>query len=674
MQNKPRESGENKFVALLNSIIDPVVIVDEKGRILLVNNAFEGITGLSKNKVIGTVFLEMSILPPESKAIMLENLKKRMQGLPVEPYEIAFTDKNGELKYVEINAKKIDYPGQSADLVIFRDVTRRKENARQLKEYSEKMEALVEEKVKEIKESEAKFRAISTCAKDAIVVAGSEGEIVYWNPAAEKIFGYSHEEAVGKNVLKLLVPPQHYSFQQKFVALVQGSQLIQGEILEFIALRKDGIEFPAELSMALMNFKGKSCLLGIVRDVSERKKMEATIEQERSMLESATANIGASLTVISKDYRVLWANKVMKYFNGDCEGKICYVTLGHSDDVCSDCGVKKIFENGVSVDRHDWFYTDGKGRTDWVELIATPLKDKEGNVVAALELGVNVTARKQMQDQLKEYSQKLEKLVDERTAQLRQTQAKLVKAEKLAVIGELAGMIGHDLRNPLTGIKGAAYYLKTKHGPEIGATGKEMLEIIEKAIDHSNKIINDLLGYSSKLSLELTETTSKLLLRNALAFIDVPERIQIVDVTKNKPKIKADIEKISKVFVNIITNAIDAMPTTGTLTITSKAAGDNVKIVFKDIGTGMTEETLSKLKLGFPLFTTKATGMGFGLPICKRIIEAHSGKISIKSPLGKGTTVTITLPVNPKPTDEGEEKWIFNESILRTMRTAQETP
>jgi signal transduction histidine kinase len=127
-----------------------------------------------------------------------------------------------------------------------------------------------------------------------------------------------------------------------------------------------------------------------------------------------------------------------------------------------------------------------------------------------------------------------------------------------------------------------------------------------------------------------------------------------------------------KVFVNIITNAVDAMPGAGTVTIASKAAKDNVKIVFKDTGTGMTEETLSKLKLGFPLFTTKARGMGFGLPICKRIVEAHGGKISLKSKLGKGTAVTITIPVNPKPASEGEEKWIFNESVLQAMTMAQE--
>jgi signal transduction histidine kinase len=162
-----------------------------------------------------------------------------------------------------------------------------------------------------------------------------------------------------------------------------------------------------------------------------------------------------------------------------------------------------------------------------------------------------------------------------------------------------------------------------------------------------------------------------LLLKHALSSIEVPERIRIIDATEDKPKIKADIGNMQKVFANIITNAMDAMPETGTLTITSRTTEGNVKFTFKDTGTGMTKDTLSKLKLGFPLFTTKAKGMGFDLPICKRIIEAHGGQISSESTLGKGTTVTLTIPVNPKPTDASEEKWIFNESKLRALRVSR---
>ena len=101
-----------------------------------------------------------------------------------------------------------------------------------------------------------------------------------------------------------------------------------------------------------------------------------------------------------------------------------------------------------------------------------------------------------------------------------------------------------------------------------------------------------------------------------------------------------------RVFINLIKNAIDAMPEKGTLEITNHQTRDCVEIAFADTGTGMPKETLQKIFT--PLFTTKAQGMGFGLAICKRIIEAHGGKISVETATGKGTTFTVTLPIEPK--------------------------
>ena len=118
---------------------------------------------------------------------------------------------------------------------------------------------------------------------------------------------------------------------------------------------------------------------------------------------------------------------------------------------------------------------------------------------------MNITERKRLQNKLAEYSQRLEELVQKRTEQLRTAQAELVKSERLAAIGELAGMVGHDLRNPLSGIKNSAYFLKKK-GPEISQPqAKEMLEIIDRCVDYSNKIVNDLLDYSRDIHLELQE-------------------------------------------------------------------------------------------------------------------------------------------------------------------------
>jgi len=252
--------------------------------------------------------------------------------------------------------------------------------------------------------------------------------------------------------------------------------------------------------------------------------------------------------------------------------------------------------------------------------------------------------------QVQEYAKKLEAKVRERTKQLVAAQAKLLKTERLAAIGELAGMIGHDLRNPLTGIAGAAYYLKSKYAEKLDARGKEMLQVVEQSIDYSNKIINDLLEYSREIKLNLTKTDPRTILAAALSCVRIPEKVKVIDETQGEPKFMADADKMLRVFTNLLKNAVDAMPTGGTVTIRSERRGDSVVLSFIDDGVGMTREILNNLWT--PLFTTKAKGMGFGLPICKRFVEGHGGKISVESQVGRGSTFTVVLPIEPKSKED----------------------
>jgi signal transduction histidine kinase len=248
----------------------------------------------------------------------------------------------------------------------------------------------------------------------------------------------------------------------------------------------------------------------------------------------------------------------------------------------------------------------------------------------------------------------------------KQMEQQLFKSERLAAIGELAAMIGHDLRNPLTGIIGAAYYLRTKASLKMDPKAREMLEIIEKDIAHSNKIINDLLEYSHEIKLEVTETTPKQLAREAFALVTVPENVQVINLAEDEPKLKVDVDKLTRTFANVIKNAFDAMPVGGTLTVRCKRQDGNLNFIFGDTGVGMSKEVLDKI--WSPLFTTKAKGMGFGLPICKRVIEAHGGKISVESAVGKGSTFTVTVPIEPR-VDGGEQIWAKMPESLSSMMT-----
>jgi two-component system sensor histidine kinase AtoS len=231
-------------------------------------------------------------------------------------------------------------------------------------------------------------------------------------------------------------------------------------------------------------------------------------------------------------------------------------------------------------------------------------------------------------------------------------------------------MVGHDLRNPLTGISGAAYYLKMKLGPKAEKRMIQMLEIIEKDIQYSNKIITELMDYSREIRLELTETTPKSIIAESISLIRISEKVQLADSTLNEPKIKIDIDKMKRVFANFIKNAVEAMPQGGKLTISSRASSNNVEFMLIDSGVGMAKEVSEKIWT--PFFTTKAKGMGLSLAICRRIIEAHQGKISVESIVGEGTTFTITIPIEPRTRVEGGEKvWVnMPESLLSTTTKA----
>ena len=217
---------------------------------------------------------------------------------------------------------------------------------------------------------------------------------------------------------------------------------------------------------------------------------------------------------------------------------------------------------------------------------------------------------------------------------------------RLKAIEQMAAMVGHDLRNPLTGIANAAYYLRMKIGSDLGPKATEMLDLIDRDIEYSNKIVDDLLEYSRAIGLNLSESNPKSIVKEALELVNIPANVQVLDFTEDTPKITVDIDKMKRTCVNIIKNAFDAMAQGGKLTIKSRKTRGNVEFSFTDTGAGVPKETLERLFT--PLFTTKARGMGFGLAICKRIVEAHGGKISVESTLGKGTTFTLTIPVEPK--------------------------
>jgi PAS domain S-box-containing protein len=265
------------------------------------------------------------------------------------------------------------------------------------------------------------------------------------------------------------------------------------------------------------------------------------------------------------------------------------------------------------------FSVNVKGVPHHFHLTFSDIRDKDGRLVGRIGLMRDVTERKQMEEEL-------------------------VKARRFAAIGETAAMVGHDLRNPLQGITGAVALLNELDGERLSEEGKEMLTIINDSIRRSDKIITDLVEYSSPLDLHPSLTNPKSLAEASLAFVNIPTSICVVNSTKNQPSIRVDVDKIQRALVNLITNAIDAMPNGGTLTIESAEAQGCLQVSVTDTGEGIPADNLQKI--WSPLFTTKAKGMGYGLAIARRYIEAHGASVRVRSRSEKGSTFTITFPTS----------------------------
>jgi len=235
--------------------------------------------------------------------------------------------------------------------------------------------------------------------------------------------------------------------------------------------------------------------------------------------------------------------------------------------------------------------------------------------------------------------------------ELRDAQEQLIRSEKLAAIGQLAGGVGHELRNPLGAIKNAVYYIRGKMAKnELGQKEPqvmEFLDIMDDEINTSNKIINDLLRFSRVGKPTVSPAKIEKVIEDALSYTLIPENIKLnKELDADLSAVEIDTDQVRQVLVNMIINAVQAMPEGGKLAISARERDKSPEVEISDSGCGIPEEIIDKIF--DPLFTTRAKGIGLGLAVCKTIIERHKGNIEVKSKVGKGTTFTIKLPLKAK--------------------------
>ncbi len=269
--------------------------------------------------------------------------------------------------------------------------------------------------------------------------------------------------------------------------------------------------------------------------------------------------------------------------------------------------------------------------------LAKTLAERIGGAIRELEL----------EQSLQGYYEQLEGEVENRTKDLEQVQEKLIRSERLAAVGELASGVGHELRNPLNVIRNCAYLLNMSLTDKGDKEAQNTLKVLDKQIDIANKIVTDLLDFTRIKPPSPGRADLNSLIKESLSWVTAPENITIAtNINGHALNIKTDAEQISRVFANIIANAIQAMSGKGALKIETGTDDSLAWARFTDTGCGIPEENMEKIFE--PLFTTKPKGIGLGLAISKRLVEQNGGKIEVASQIGKGTTFTVKLPIEKR--------------------------
>jgi len=263
------------------------------------------------------------------------------------------------------------------------------------------------------------------------------------------------------------------------------------------------------------------------------------------------------------------------------------------------------------------------------------------------ELENEIAERKRLQKQLEESAVKLEEYASTMEQLAEERLKNLKNSERLAAIGATAGMVGHDIRNPLQSIIGDLYLAKSDLDSLPQSEEKsginESLTAIENSVTYINKIVQDLQDFAKPLNPHLEETDLRLVMNDLLNKNSLPENVKVkVEISPEAQTVMADPDFMKRVLCNLISNACQAMPNGGSLTIATTKENGNTVVTVQDTGTGIPADVQGKLFT--PLFTTKSKGQGFGLAVVKRLTEAQKGTVTFTSQADKGTKFTLTLP------------------------------
>jgi PAS domain S-box-containing protein len=510
--------------------------------------------------------------------------------------------------------------------------------------------------ITERKRAEEQLRLQSAAlesAANAIVITDHEGRIIWVNPAFAQTTGYSFAEAVGKSPRLLKSGKQDLAFYKEMWDTILSGKVWHNTIINRC---KDGSLSHEDLTITpIRNRAGKiTNFVGIKQDITEKTRaQEALLASEvryRRLFESAKDGI---LILDADSGQIVDVNpfliEMLGYSKDELLGKELW-EIGVFKDIVASRAAFVELQQKEYIRYEDLPLETRGGVAKQVEFVSNSYLVNGSRVIQCNIR--DITERKLAEEELTAANQRLEQTLAELQAkrdELTGMTQQLWQASKLATMGELAASIAHELNNPLAtvGLRTESLLMQL---PE-DADQRKPLEIIAQEVDRMATLVNNLLQFSRRSHRQISTLDPRDEITTSVEFVHYHLRSHNIEVVREfadgLPSIQADRQQLRQLFLNLLTNASDAMPQGGKLTVRAASNGSPdaaVAIDFADSGEGITAENLEKI--WEPFFTTKpeGKGTGLGLAICRRIVEEHGGTIGIQTEVGRGTTVRIVFP------------------------------
>ena len=520
----------------------------------------------------------------------------------------------------------IDVSSQIA--VTQQELAQRRITQEQLRESAEKYQCLVKYAptgIYEIDYNGQKFRSV--------------------NDAMCQVLGYTEQELLSMNPLDLLYPESKKRFQQRILNVLNGKKV--DESVEYHIKTKNGSSLWSLMQVKLIFKDGKiDGALVVAHDVTERKRSERELLSAEKRFRRLYETTQDGIMARDLHGKMIGCNPAYAKMLGYTRKELRHLSVrqllpekwhGQRDKIAC-----KVIQTGRSI-VFEREYKRRDGSIFPASVRTWRLTDGKGKVIGIWSIVREISEQKQLQKNLEEHAGVLQKIVEDREKQLKDT-------ERLVAIGQTAGMVGHDLRNPLQTLIGELYLAKG----EVDSLGEgeaktnlaESIHCIEEQILYMDKIVSDLQAFVQPVKIDKKPVNIKELVNGVLETVAIPANISVnIQNQASTLEIKADPQLLKRVLINLVTNAVQAMPNGGKLSLGTKMDSEGcTAISVQDTGVGIPDRI--KKQIFTPLFTTKPRGQGFGLAVCKRVIEAHGGTINFESTEGQGALFILAFPSN----------------------------